>query len=480
MSSVPSSPDIVPPDGALPQPATDGRLVSSRGPLVSVSMGLVSVLSYAGTLVLAHLLDAPSYSVYAAAATMLGTVGVFAAALIPLPLTAVIRTHPSCSEERRRGVTFAWVVSGVAGLLSAAVTGLVAAVFAPPAVVTAVAVSALVLFLCSPVWGWLHGDLLFVRKAVMILAEVGVRVLVSVCVVVLGWGAGGALTGFLAGSAVVLLTAPRALRRDLAWRPGVLRERARWIETGDLALAQLVVYSLVGADVVLVAVLAVHGDESAGYQALATLAKAPVFLAGGAVSVAFPLLRSRHADVGHILTVTLRSFALLAFPAAAVIATAPRSLVLLVFPHRYATSLGLLPLLASAGVGWAGLTMFTSVMLGLRAYRRCQAGLSAAAVLLPTGMLLGWRLDGVRGLAAGGAVGALLAAGALWVAAAPLLPPRTLRRALVAVLSTGVLVLVLALAARVPVLWVCCVTVLGAAVLRLSARAQGAAGSGSP
>jgi O-antigen/teichoic acid export membrane protein len=479
MSAVPSSPETVPPDDTSLQPTTDGRLVRSRGALVSGSMFLVSVLSYGGTLLMAHLLDAPSYSVYAAAATMLGTVGVFSAALIPLPLTAVLRAHPSRSEERRQGVTFAWAVSAAAGLLSAGVTGLISAVFAPPTVVTAVAFSALVLFLSSPMWGWLHGELLFVRKAVMIVAEVCVRVLVSAGVVLLGWGAGGALTGFMAGSAVVLLAAPRTLRRDLAWRPAVLRDRARWVETGDLALAQLIVYSLVGADVVLVAVLAVHGVESAGYQALSTLAKAPVFVAGGAVSVAFPLLRSRHADTGDILSATLRSFAVLALSSTAVIATAPPELVLLVFPGRYAASLVLLPVLAAAGAGYATLTVLTSLMLGLRAYRRCQVGLTAAAVVLPTGMLLGWRIDGVPGLAVGAAVGAVSAAGLLCVVAAPLLPAGTARRALGALAVAGVLVVLLAVAARVPVLWMCCVLVLGGAVLRLSSRGPKSPTSGS-
>ena len=465
MSAVP---EIVPPSGS--EPATDGRLVSSRGPLVSASMGMVAVVSYGGTLLLAHLLDAPSYSVYAAAATMLGTVGVFAAALIPLPLTAVIRSHPSRSEERCRGVTFAWVVAAGAGLLAAVITGLVTALFAPLTVAAAVAASALVLFLCSPVWGWLYGYLLFVRKAVMTVAEACVRVLVSAGVVLLGWGAGAALTGFMAGSAVVLLSAPRVLARDLAWRPGVLRERDRWVETGDLAVAQLIVYSLVGADVVLVAVLAAHDVESAGYQALSTLAKAPVFVAAGGAAVAFPLLRGRHPDTGHILTVTLRSFAVFALSSAAVVATAPPAVVLLVFPDRYARSLWLLPVLAAAGVGYAVLTMLTTVMLGLRAYRRCQVGLLAAAVVMATGLVSGWRIDAVSGLGVGAAVGALSAAGALWVAAVPLLPARTTRRAVYALFLAGALAALLALAGRVPVLWVCCVLVLGAVVLRLAGR----------
>ena len=247
-------------------------------------------------------------------------------------------------------MAFAGWLSIVGGLLAALATGLVTAAFAPPRVVTVVAVSALVLFVCSPVWGWLHGELLFVRDAVVILAEVGVRILVSVGVVLVGWGADGALLGFVAGSALVLLTVPRALRRDLAWRPGVLRERARWAETGDIAITQLVVYTLVGADVVLVAVLAAHDTESAGYQALSTLAKAPVYVAAGAVAVAFPLLRSRQARTEHILSTTMHSFTVLALASAAVVATVPRELMLLVFPERYAGSLALLPVLGSVGL----------------------------------------------------------------------------------------------------------------------------------
>ncbi|MGY1682936.1 lipopolysaccharide biosynthesis protein [Geodermatophilus sp. SYSU D01176] len=472
MNGVPPSAGTVVPGDPAGHAPVDGSLVSSQGTLVSASMALTAVISYVGALVLAHVLDAPSYSVYAAAATLLGTVGVLAAALLPLPLTHVIRSSSPRSEERRRGVAFAWSVSVGGGLLSALVVGLVTATFAPATVVAAVAGSALVLFLASPAWSWFHGELRFVRNAVVLVAEVGTRLLVGVGVVLAGWGAGGALTGFIAGSAVVLLTAPRTLWRDLAWRPDVLRERARWSETGDIAVTQLIVYALVGADVVLVAVLAAPDAESAGYQALSTLAKAPVYVAAGAVAVAFPLLRSRQARTHHILATTMRSFAVLAFSAAAVVATVPRELMLLVFPERYAGSLTLLPALAAAGVGYAALTMFTSVLLGMRAYRRCQAGLLTAVVVMPAGLLLGWELGGVPGLATGVALAALVATGALWVAAAPLLPPRTTREAVRALLATGVVVVLLALARPVPVIWILAVLLLGGAVLHLVRRPQ--------
>ncbi|WP_369131721.1 lipopolysaccharide biosynthesis protein [Modestobacter sp. I12A-02662] len=452
--------------GVSPAAREDDALVTRQGPVVSAAMGTVAVLSYGGALLLAHLLDARSFSDYAAAASLLGTVGVFASALIPLPLMHVISGYPRRSEERYRGMAFAWSIAAGAGVLAALVTGLVTATFAPPVIVAAVAGSALVLFACAPVWAWLHGELRFVRVAAMTFTEVTTRVLFSAGAVLLGWGAGGALIGFAVGVAVVLLMAPSAMRGDLAWRPQVLRERRRWTETGDVALTQLISSSLIGADVVLIAVLGVPAIESAGYQALSTLSKAPVFVAAGAVAVAFPLLRGPAPDVPGILTATLRSFSLLAFSSAAVVATVPREVMLLVFPERYADSLRLMPVLATAGVGFAAVTMFTTVLLALHAYRRAQGALLAAAGLLTAGTVFGWRIAEVPGLAVGVALGALTAAGVLWSTAGSLLPPGTLRRALLGLAAAGALTAVLAAARTLPAVWCVCVAIVAVVLLR--------------
>ncbi len=465
MSAEPSSADTVAsPDVAGP-PRVDLSTVASRSALVSVSRGIVAVVAYSGTLILAHLLAPPAYSDYAAGATLLGIVGTFAAALVPMPLIDVVRSHPRRSEARRRALAFGLLVSVVAGLLAAAVTGTIAATFAPPHVVLAVAVSALTLFGCSPVWAWLHGELWFTRSAAMTIAEVGSRVLFSTGAALLGWQAGGALIGFVAGVVVVLLLAPRAMRGDLAWRPGVLKERGRWTETGEIAFTQLTASTLVGADVVVIAMLGAPAVESAGYQALSTLAKGPVYVAAGAAVVAFPLLRGGNARVGEFVAAALRSFSLLAFPAAVVVATAPPAVVLLVLPGRYADSIRLLPELAAAGLGYAGLITFTTLLLGLRAYRRCQLGLLLAAVLFAAGAMLGWQLGAVSGLAAGVAIGALAGTGGMWLVASPLLPDGTLRRALVGLAMTTVLLGLLGVASLVPVLWTVCVGVLGVVVI---------------
>lgn len=479
MTAVPPSAGTTAPRNAPPPAAAGGSSLSRHSAVMSTSLGLVSVVGYVGTLLMAHLLDAPSYSDYAAAAMLLAMVGTFAAALIPMPLTHVIRNSPRQSEARRRGLAFAWFVSGTAGMLAAFVTGAITATFAPATVVAAVAACALILFACSPIWAWLNGELRFSRIAVISVAEVAARVLFAVGVVVLGWRTGGALLGFAVGVVVVLATAPAAMRRDLAWRPDVLKERERWTETGDIALARLTTSALVGADVVLVAMLGAPAVQSAGYQALSTLAKAPVYIAAGATAVAFPLLRSGTAQVRSILTTTMRCFCLMAFPAAAVVATAPRELILVALPDRYANAIELLPPLAAAGVGYAALTMFATVLLGLRAYRRCQLGLLAAVLLLALGMLLGWRIGGVGGLADGTALGALAGAAGLMAATGSLLPASAFRSSVPALTFSAVVFGLLKLVQSLPVVWIVVVAIAGAAVLNELHRGRGPAGGAS-
>jgi glycosyltransferase involved in cell wall biosynthesis/O-antigen/teichoic acid export membrane protein len=449
-----------------PLAVADGSRVAPRSALVSLSAGVVGLLSYACTLLMAHVLSPPEYSDYAAGQMLVGVVGIVAAALVPLPLVHIVRSHPRGSEGRRRGMAFAWSVSAAAGVVAAVVTGAVAAVFAPPPMVGAVAASALALFAISPVWGWMQGELRFVRYAVTTMAEVGIRLAFSVAAVLLGWGATGALTGFIVGATVVLLAGLGALYRDLAWRPRVITEKLRWTETGDIALTQLVISTLIGADVVLVALVGNGAPDAAGYQALATLAKGPVYVAAGTVLVAFPLLRSNNARVEDILREALRSFGRLALPTAAVLTTVPTGLALLVLPQRYAGSLVTLPWLAAAGLGYATLTVLATVMLALRAYRRSQLGLLVASLVVPAGLVLGWRIDGIHGLAVGCALGALTATAVLAVIASPLLPSGTAWRAVMGLARAAVLLAALQLARPHPTLWLIAVAATGAVLLR--------------
>lgn len=396
--------------------------VAGSGVLLSVSAALVGVLSYACTLLMAHLLPAAEYTQYAAAQMIVGIVGIVAHALVPLPLADLVRRHARRSAGRRDAMAFAWLVSAGAGAVAGAASGAVVATFADAHVAIATAVASFVLFAVAPAQGWLQGELRFGRYAVVSVLEAAARVVFSVLAVLAGAGPAGALVGFAVGG-LVLVSGPVAMLRDVSLRPGVLRERTRWAETGDIALVQFVVSVLVGADVVLVALLGSGTVAEAGFQALATLAKGPVYVAAGTVLVVFPMLRGGAGAA--VMRASLRSFRVLALAAAVLLATVPTALVLVVLPAEYAPSVALAPWLAAAGLGYGGMTVLATVLLAVRRYARTRAALAVAVVALPAGLLAGWALGGVDGLAVGSAVGALAATAAMAVIAAPVLPTGT-------------------------------------------------------
>ena len=439
--------------------------VQSGSSLVSLSSGAVSVVSYGCTLAMTHLLGAAEYSVYAAGQMLLSIVGVAAAALVPLPLAHAVSSVRRGSAERAQAVAFACYVSAGLGLAAGLVTAAVAAAVAPGAVVAAMALSAVALPTVAPAWGWMVGERRYRRFAVAATGEAVVRLGVSVAAVLMGWGAGGALAAFAVGAVSASTLAVRHLRAELSWSPAVLGERWRWEETAGIAVTQLAVAALIGADVVLAALVAAQDPLVAGYQALSTLSKGPVYVAASTAVVAFPLLRDgRTRD--SALRGALRSFALLAFPVAALVATLPPQLGAIALPDRYTASLVNLPLLAAAGVGYATISLLGTVLLAIRATGRCRIGLSAAALLLPTSMLLGRHLGaGVAGLAVGAAAGALGAAAILLALAARELPAGTGRRAVRGLAALTVLVGALWMLRPHPVGWTLLAGCVGAGVV---------------
>ena len=448
----------------LQAPAETG--VARHSALLAVSAGLVGVLSYLCTLVMAHLLPAVQYTQYAAAQMLVGIVGIVAHVLVPLPLAALVSRYGAGAAGRRDGMAFATLVSMAAGVVAGLLTGGITAAFAPAPVAVATGLASLVLCVVAPAQGWLQGELRFTRYAVASILEVGLRLGFSVAAVLLGWGPAGALLGFAVGG-VALVAGPLRMLRDVTWRPAVLRERVRWAETGDIALVQFVVSVLVGADVVLVALLGSGTDAEAGFQALATLAKGPVYVASGTVLVAFPLLRAaRSGDGAFVLRTALHSFTALALAAAAVLATVPTALVASVLPAPYVDSVRLLPALAVAGVGYGAVTVLATVLLALRLARRTHLGLVAATAVMATGLVVGWTAGGVTGLAVGAAAGATAATVALGVLVAPVLPAGTAGDLARDVAIAAVLIVVLMLAQPLPPLWLACAAVGGLLALR--------------
>ncbi|MFK0040898.1 glycosyltransferase family 39 protein [Paenarthrobacter sp. NPDC090517] len=394
-----------------------GTKVAENSGFLSVSAGVVGIVSYACTLLMANMLGTADYTQFAAATMLLGIVGIVSSALVPLPLSHNVAVYSEGSDGRRDGMAFSLFLSCLAGVTAAAFTGAVTLAFGSPALAVAVALGSLVIFLMAAPSGWLQGELRFKWYALTTIGEVVLRLAFSLVVVALAWGAVGATLGFALGAAA-LLVVPWSFYRDIGWRPRVLRQRWRWAETSDIAPVLAVVSVLVGIDVVVVAFLD-EGSAAAGFQALATIAKGPVYVAAGTAVVAFPLLRRPGANVPQVLGAAFTSFGQLAVVAFAIIATVPHDLAALIIPDKYSGSLHLMPWLAAAGLGYAVLTVLATILLAVRAYRRCQIGLALACVMVVSGLSAGWQLGGVSGLAVGSAVAAVVAAATLALVSGP-------------------------------------------------------------
>jgi hypothetical protein len=192
-----------------------------------------------------------------------------------------------------------------------------------------------------------------------------------------------------------------------------------------------------------------------------------VYVAAGSALVAFPLLRKPGAKIDHVLGASFTSFGQLAVVAFAILATAPSVMAGLVVPGKYHGSLGMLPWLAASGLGYAVLMVLSTVLLAMRAFRRCQIGLVCACVLVVGGLWLGWQLGAVAGMAVGSAVSAVLSGAVLAVLAYPVVAASRSGRAFAKPVLLGLaLVATLALASLLqPVVWLVVAGVSGVAVL---------------
>lgn len=394
--------------------------IAEKSGFLAISAGVVGVVSYACTLLMANMLGTADYTQFAAAAMILGVVGVVANALVPLPLSHVVAVHPQGSDERQSGMAFSVFVSCLAGIAAAIITGSVMLALATPAMAAAVGLAALAIFIVNAPAGWLQGELRFMWYAVSTVGEVVLRLTFSLLVIVMAWGAGGAVLGFVV-ACLAPLVVPWSFYRDLRWRPRVLLEKWRWAETSDIASVLCVVSVLVGIDVVVVGFLDNGSAAAAGFQALATIAKGPVYVAAGTALVAFPLLRTPGVKVGEVLGASFASFGQLVVVAFAIIATAPPMMAGLIVPQKYHGSLDLLPWLAASGLGYAVLMVLSTILLAMRAYRRCQLGLALACFLVVGGLWAGWQLNAVAGMAVGSAVGAVMSGVVLAILARPVL-----------------------------------------------------------
>ena len=376
---------------------------------IAVAMVSVGLSNYLYALLLTHLLDVTAYSTFAAGQGLILWALNVATVSVPLLLAqALVRARSE--DERNSAIRFAKLASLGSGFIAAAVVGAIATRFGSSATALVVALSTFVLFLGTTTTGWLQGRERMRTLSGLYIAENVLKNGAGILLVmVAGLGDTGALGAFGIGALAMLLRWPRTPRgTGRTWR-AALTNRDLWRRAVAMAGVQGLVSLFVAVDVVLVAVLPGDRALAASYQASATLSRIPLYIAGAVGTAFFPALARRATDGMMIAAQALRMYAAVALPLAAVLATIPPPVLALAFPAQYGPVATLLRYTAVTGLAVGGITLVMAFFVAANDYS-CEWWLGAGLAGYVAGLLAGWRINGVIGLAAGGALGAATAA----------------------------------------------------------------------
>jgi len=151
------------------------------------------------------------------------------------------------------------------------------------------------------------------------------------------------------------------------------------------------------------------GDHvlAASYQAAATLTRIPVYMSGAIAAAFFPVL-SRVTSGGRIAARAVGMFTAVSLPLVVILATVQEQLLVKVFPAQYGAVEIMLRYTAVTGLAAGGIGLATAFFQATNDYS-CLKWLGAGLAGYVAGLIAGWRIDGVTGLAAGAAIGAAAA-----------------------------------------------------------------------
>ncbi|MFG2177229.1 glycosyltransferase [Streptomyces abikoensis] len=351
---------------AAPAAPTESPVTrTAQGALpLALSAVLVGMGNYGLSLFLVHRLPAPDFTVYAAVSSVLLSVGTLAGATVPWVLAREVADSTPGSARRRSSVrTCLWLALGLSVLTAVAACGAVAS-YAGPGPLAGLAAACVTLWLNSVGAGYLQGRERFAGLAALRVAEVAVRIAVTVAAVAAGWGSAGAVGAFAAGAAVTSAAGFLALRGD-AGRPAAIdvdepvrgddrADHRLWRHATVIGGIQVLTCVLFTLDVVVATAVRGGSASLAPYQALLVLARVPLFLSTALATVVFPRLaagpspaaRDRFRDA-------LRTHWITGAAVTVTIATCPDAVTGLVLPGHYAASAALLPPLALAGFAGA-------------------------------------------------------------------------------------------------------------------------------
>ena len=486
-----------------PLPQADGLETASVGKhalLMVSSTILIALLNYALNIILGWTLPIEEYGRVGVSQTLIFICVWFVSAGFPWVVTGAIaraqarRNDPAGEASQQAWRTFksAWLAGS---LLSLAVVALLVGafyagvlplepVYAPLIAIVAVTVGSL--GVGSVPSAALQGLFRFGRLAGVKVFEAAVNIVVSVALVLLGFGAVGALGGFAVSAALAGLVSIWLLRDRRFWRVKGWGDLSALRQAIPMTFAVFGGVLLTNIDVLAIKFLtpSINSDALSGaYQVAAVLARAPLFVGTALVSTFYPRLAQDAQDAHEVRHGTntstgngtgavdavarrqssrelLRWILLGVLPINTIIAVAAPEVVLFFFPGHYASSA---PMLVVLAVGSGFLVVASALAAILQAERRAvvPALVMTLAVSLEIASL--WLLVPMFGPMAAAASAAVMSALAcallLWYCRRTVAAPRGLWRHALSLAWLGALVAPLALFGdnwgRVPVaLWV--------------------------
>jgi glycosyltransferase involved in cell wall biosynthesis/O-antigen/teichoic acid export membrane protein len=380
---------------------------------------LGGALNFVFALGLTWLLPVRDYAVFAGIQALLVVSGTAASASAPWLLSQRIARSPSTGADSD-AVSFAVWLTLLEGGVAAAVSGALAARIAGSLLMGAVTASAaMAIFMAATSTGYLQGRQRFARVALLLTAEVVVKVVSAVVLIVAGLGVFGVVAGILLGSIVLAALAAPPMLRQVGAGTGWLRDRQLWELLLGLTGVQVGVVLLCNVDLIVGGLLARDPAGFAGYQVAVLLSRVPFYLASSLSIAVFTGLASRRTVTAAVIAPTLSIMLATVTVVGLSVATLPSPVARLFLPHSYpALVVAFVPFTAAAGALAALTNLGTTFFQAEGRFRAACLALAAGIAFETTASVVGLQALGVRGLLYASLGGQALAALLLLVLAA--------------------------------------------------------------
>jgi O-antigen/teichoic acid export membrane protein len=344
--------------GPIGEVAEDARVAKGSVALLA-SFGLMAVLNYAFAVTISWLLPVAQYGAVGVGQAVLVMGATIVEAGFPWALARALAQARS-REEQAGAFRAAFVGNSILGLgvsllvAAVAISGIVQPmeIYTPILLITAASIA--VLTPNSVLAGALQGRLLQRQLAVVRVTEVTVKMCVGIVLVLVGFGAVGAIAGFLAGAIGATILAATFLRGF------PMSIRGGWRDRGVLSAAGPLFVTMVGfallSQVDLLTLKAFSPSASADfmtgqYQVAVILGRIPFFAGLALFGAVFPhVSRSagRSSESHAYAALAFKYTMLFLLPLGLMLAVVPDELIRLLFSARYDASSGALAVVAVA------------------------------------------------------------------------------------------------------------------------------------